>query len=66
MELPPLFPLLCKEGIGEVESVAGTAQPRASWLVSSTPPALPLQRGGETLIDQPEGQLLSPTLVIGE
>jgi hypothetical protein len=29
------FPLLCKEGIGEVEA----------W--DSTPPSLPLQRGGE-------------------
>ena len=56
-------PLLCKEGQGEVEDVAGTAQPYAPWTRGSTPPAFPLrkcaplQRGGEK-----EPFFLVPTL----
>ena len=50
-------PLLCKEGQGEVEDVAGTAQPYAPWTRGSTPPGLPLQRGGKI-----EPFFLVPTL----
>ena len=43
------FPLLCKEGPGEVESCKGNTpvlHEQAPWAGDSTPPSLPLQRGG--------------------
>ena len=43
------FPLFCKEGSGEVESCEGDTpvlHEQALWAGDSTPPSLPLQRGG--------------------